>query len=453
MEARRLHQRYRCSAPLFVEVRGKTYPVIPQDIAIGGCYSSSPPQWELHGLPDRVRIPVSGNRQIETSDVEFKERIQSPPPYKRNNSGFVLKWRLNEADGLALEEHIRAKSAESSISDKTAYVIEEQRMLVGQIDSIEQSKRHRTQLLYTLIIAYLAYLVAPFKVLPNITSQAAAFYALGGVWVALALLVHSDRHLHFLGVAFRQKAYLLCAINANRGYVFASDPHFFNNTIMPIGIGYPRSRAWSYSTDSRLRRVETLTSQIRSSWYPTLHILFLQLVFLAGLFHFAGMLLRTIYVPSGITADVGGHAHPELFSMPHFVWAIVAFQVVAVIWIQFVGNTCVHYHRALWEAKRISVERPNPRATGEAFRNNRIAFALLFSLLTISAVYSSAGVHTLWTVKGTSMSESIAGPLISGMFSVWGALSSIGVFLIGKVIYTVTSIRAESKADRDATPC
>jgi hypothetical protein len=106
------------------------------------------------------------------------------------------------------------------------------------------------------------------------------------------------------------------------------------------------------------------------SGYPTLYVLFLQLLFVGGAMHFLGCAMRVVdgdtFVRSVTEATAAVQTGPNVFHQRYFLTAFVANLWFVLGWIQFSGNTCMHYHRATWEAKHIAVHRPNPRATGEA---------------------------------------------------------------------------------------
>ena len=134
---------------------------------------------------------------------------------------------------MRLDDCLRRTTREPSPDAKVSYIIAEQDGILREIQHLEDAKAKRIQFAFGLIAAYFAYAVAPLTLFHELGTELAAFYALGGFWGSIALLVHSNRFLHFLGDAHRQKGLLRKAFNAHRGYVLGRDRAYYEKTILP----------------------------------------------------------------------------------------------------------------------------------------------------------------------------------------------------------------------------
>jgi hypothetical protein len=357
-----------------------------------------------------------------------------------------IPWQAKEDDEPKLDAFFRNRAAPSPCPVKASYIVKELEETSKAISDLETAKHQRLQFLMALTIAYAGFLVAPYKVLANITPQAAVFYALAGVWLSVVCLAMSDRYLDFVGSALRQKATLFAAINSNRAYLFANDSHYYDRSVFPLGVAYDSSRAWSYSTEARQRSQELYPGRARSSLYPTLLVNFVQIGFVAGFYHCISILMQVADRQEIVQA--GGLAW---FRWGYYSAAFAIFFAIALLWIHFIGNTCLHYHQARWEAHRIRPQRPNPRATGEAWRKSKYNRWVVRPLVGIAWLGVSAPLFSIaaaaWAKKAL-----VNTPLSIYYLGNWLAATLVLLFLALKYLYVKASLECERDSDKRIIP-
>ncbi len=447
MPLKRRFDRYRTGSPIVVETDRGNFAVVPGDISAGGCFARSRPPWPSEAEIRSVSIPIDGGEEIQCVANLF-ERGSPRPRHQRFAAGFGLEWKLEPTSAKQLDAHLRSAGSGPSADLKVEYIISEQQSIISEVQEIERAKFKRTQFTLALIVAYLAYLVAPYTLLNQLNIELAVFYALGGFWASMAILVQSDRYLNFLGAVSRQKAVLRKAFNANRAYVLGRDPSYYGVTVLPVGLTYDRSRVWTSSKNPKVQSAEAYPGTAQySSFYPTLYVLFLQVMFLAGAVHFLGLVMRAIDGVSLASTTTG----PNLFDEKYFLHSFVANVWLVLAWIQFSGNTCIHFHRAVWEGKHIAVHRPNPRATGEALWMQHGAKPLRLFFLALFGGYAVVSLAK-WIP---------AARMGIGVFSHWSAwhllspgaaLFMVSLFFVTKLVYVQLSLLYERDSYWGAEP-
>ena len=471
MVTKRQYPRYRAIVPLeFLYDPPATRPptppppvdvqiLTPDDIGLGGCYFSSPPTWlRRNSVPQSVRIPVDSTyvsaeitNFVDTYDLDQPENEAKLP------TGLRVAWRVNPlADLSRLDTKLRATCSAPSTSDRLSFLTTEQRNFSTYLANIERSKFQRTTLLMTILVAYLGYLVAPYKLADGFAREAGAFYAIAGLWLSLVCLVHGNRYLHFLGTISRNKAFVLTAMNANRSYVFGNDPYYYTRTVFPLGPRYDAGRSWiSDRANGSTEQPESRFVSGQSSLYPSAFIALIQLLFLGGLFHFSSILARIFSNGppfSGPPGPAGSKSSLELFSSAYFISTCALLSFVAVGWIQLMGNRIIKYEQMVWEMRRIQPLRPNPRATGEAWRSKRFSGILrdaLKVLGTLSVVFPVVvlALFALVPKIGSYTDNPLLQMPLAGV-----AFGIVGLFAALKFVDGFMSLWTETRSDASKRP-
>jgi hypothetical protein len=468
MDPRRQHRRYNVDVPVEIQANGGRKVLIPDEIGLGSCYFRFRPPKGVGAASKTVQILL--DQPIAPKNVEYFDRKNVLPKYRNVLDGFGFKWDIERNDVARFEDKLQAND-EVKETGKIEFITREQDYLLRDIRHREESRLSRVRLLFVMILAYLAYLIAPYKFLPtHVNAEFAAFYALGGIWAAISLTVYTQRLVRFCGVSFRNKVMAYKAINLNRAYLFANDDAYYNHTIFPIGETYDESRVWSYSTNSDQNRNEKYPSEVPKSGYPPMYFFFLEGLFVGGLIHFIGMLVRAFSGSSFMldeqvvslslsnlilrifpTASIltSGHISSlDLFSKEYFQISFIGSIGIIVLWIQLAGNQCLRYHRLVWEAKRIKIERPNPRYTGRALWSYKPLKYFFRAVPWMLAVYALS--CSLYFVPAIRASESV---FVGHWFSVWGTCLAAGLFFLIKIAYVYTSIYFEKRTyDNEAVP-
>src|SRR5262249_34110475 len=111
------------------------------------------------------------------------------------------------------------------------------------------------------------------------------------------------------------------------------------------------------------------------------------------------------------------------------------------------GRGCAQYQRRVWEARRISSERPNPRFTGRGLPHQQpIMRHLSWIFVSLWVLYGSLAFVV--TIVGKHL------PLwVSEHVDNWMATTVILVLvLVGKIIYINMQIAAETEFHKHSSP-
>lgn len=456
MPSTRSTKRYSPAIPIRISWNGHSRVLVPSEISVNGCYF----RYEKpDDLSTSVVIEALADPPVKIEDAEFFARGAVGVRYQSKGDGFGFRWTLPAEDASRLQVALDGKALHPTQDAKVKFLAEEMKCIISKIGSLEDAKSRRFKTILLLIIAYMTFLGAPYKFLPGVSREFMGFYAVTGIWLSVAVIVYLNRFLGYIGSSYRRKALYYKALNQNRAYVFRGDRSYFDNSIFPIGINYDSSRAWSYSSDDRLRRIETYPAHVRHSGYPPLYFFFLELLFVGGFCHFLGIILRTIdggafvrlplpeeLVALGSTASVADSHAPvaDVFSGPYFRTAVTSSLLVILGWIQIAGNRCLSYHRAVWEAKRITVRRPNPRATGAALHERGYIWRAIAVVQIVLGVYALSCLP--FAFPGVRESEEL---FVKVWFSVPVLLLAVGIFFAAKILYIYSSLSVERDADKD----
>ncbi len=451
MSTRRRFPRFRSSIPISVTDHGAALPrfLVPENISAVGCYFSH----QLHNQPpprrvSSVTISLPNGKHLTCGNVDVVERVDPLDRTKKPSRGLALSWDLSPTDLHELDHYIRSCSIGPDTSDRVKFVRDEQTSLYNRLTQLETSRHGRWQLFMTVVLVYLGFLAAPARFDVPLNSPEAFFYGVAGIWGSLALLVMSDRLLEFLGSSTREHATIRNAIHTNRAYVMGNDVQFYDSTVLPLGVTYDPSRSWSYLREGRSRLAETYPHTFRSSLYPTLYIMLLQVLFLGGIYHFIAMLvnIRSTELPTHTNGPI---PRIDVFQ-PTVTYAVfVAGNALTLLWFQLAGNCCLHYHQALWESRRISPERPNPRVTGNAFRRRlegRIVTGAMYAFAFARMLMLAIAVFESW-YTGKAIQQLTVVTQLHGL-----AWFIVLAFFAVKIYETMRSLRCESVADESALP-
>lgn len=318
----------------------------------------------------------------------------------------------------------------TNTDEKIKYIIEEQRLLVESINFLESGKRSGYRFLFLLVGAYFAYLSAPYKFLPVSSTEMAVVYAIVGIWASAMIFHHSDRFLHFLGIKVRRKTFFYRAISANRAWIFKDDMGYAGITVFPPRINFEEPRV----RNLRERFAETIDYNAST----TLFIFFLQALFTFGATYFISIFLRALE-----QKDFIANGQLVLFDAGYFKRTLVAFNFLIIGWIQFSGNECSHFQRMIWEARRITAERPNPQCLGKAFGESQpVLYKTFIVLMWVVFLYSLLGLLTL--IPSFRNSGNL---LMVHVLDLWVTFLVAAIFFAGKILFGIAQITAESRAD------
>lgn len=354
---RRGDRRFRAYVPLRIYGQGGVQTLVPRDISISSCYFDFENQTFVSDGLYNLEIAFAGDAEtIKITDARVFRRDSLP--------GFGFKWQLAPADSARLFSFLLRQSNEPSTHSKVLYIVNEQKCLFQAFRDIADQKQKGYKFLFGLIAAYFIYLAAPLHFFEIKSVEQATFYALGGVWASLILLFHCFRFLNWLGISVRRKAFLVHAMAGNRAWVFVNDGSYYSKSIFPMGARYDDARVWGQQKEPTKHELFPLAINYRGS--TTIFHLFVQAIFAAGLILFLSIIIRVI-VEKGESV-VGGF---RLFDSHFFALGYSGFCIFLLLWIQNCTNGCAQYQRRVWEARRISASRPNPRFTGKGLKREQ----------------------------------------------------------------------------------
>lgn len=225
--------------------------------------------------------------------------------------------------------------------------------------------------------------------------------------------------------------------------MFSNDGSYYGKSLFPMGATYDDSRSWGKNKDDKM---EKFASNISYRSSTTIFHFLVQALFAFGMILFLSVILRAVLEKEELLT--GGF---RLFDANYFWRTYSGGCMLLLIWIQNCANGCQHYKRRVWEARRISAGRPNPRFTGAGLRQEQPDFYRIARLLGYCA----------WGFGFAALAFMLFGHRIFGNHAQWAyeylnhwlpATIFLGLFLFGKILYTSMQIKAETNQDRLSRP-
>jgi hypothetical protein len=438
---KRREPRFRAYVPVVIYSGQVPQVLVPHDISTSGCYFDVPPQ--IGKGKYHIQILVNGTAPIDISDAEFGQHEPAPPI-----SGFYLKWTLDADNTAKLFQFLKDQSNQPSTDAKVAFLTNEQGNLVQAMREIGEQKQKGYRFLFVLVAAYFGYLAAPLHFTFKTVEQA-AFYASGGVWASVVLLHHSVRFLSWLGRSVRRNAFLGKAVAANRSWVLDNDGSYYAMSLFPSGTMYDDARSWTWINDknaprlrneSAVKRMESFPFNVEYNWSTTFFHFLVQALFVFGAMQFLSIIERTFRDPLTLVGN-----DFRLFDGRSFSDVYSTFSIVVFAWILICGNACTRYQQRVWEARRISFDRPNPRFTRKAFREHQTATYVVLNILMYVVGICLLSVRMLIYVVGLPSLPRWAFSHIN-----WTVTGVLALFLVGKIVYGIEQMNAEKNANREA---
>ncbi len=429
---KRKELRFRAYVPILVRSGQNAQVLVPHDVSTSACYFDFPPS--LAPGTYSVEIALNGTTPIEIAKARY---FTHPPPTSGQKTegppGFGLRWNLTGNDAARLFGLLQAQSSQPSTDSKVAYLASEQSSLIQAIRGIGEQKQKGYRFLFTLVAAYFAYLSAPLHFTFRTVEQA-AFYAAGGLWGSVILVHYSARFLDWLGRSVRRSAFLVKALAANRSWIFDNDGSYYAKSLFPSGTTYDDARAWTWMRDenSDLTDIERFPYRIEYNWSTTFFHFLVQALFAFGALQFLSIILRALRDPTSLFG-----ADFRLFDGRSFSDVYSTFAIILLIWIQVCGNGCSHYQQCIWEARRISIDRPNPKFTGKAFREQHPALNGLFKVVMYLAWLYLLFARLVISILGATS------PRWAFSHINWSITAVLVLYFVGKILYSKVQIEAE----------
>jgi len=421
-KTRRIQPRFRAQIPLLCESKGVVHTIIPKNISTSGCYFDfNKPEFLSDGTYD-IKIPLDGTTVISVKAAQVRAR--SP-------HGFGFVWNLDVDDEVKLLHFLQEKSERPSSHAKVLFLLNEQRSYFQSYRDIAEQKQKGYRFLFGLIAAYCVYLSAPFHFLHIESSEQLAFYGVGGFWASVILIFHCLRFLHWLGISTRRKALLVHAMSANRAWVFENDSSYYSKSIFPLGSRYDDARAWTPIESFGKEELFPLSINYRGS--TTLFHFLVQAFFAFGMILFISIVARSL-LDKGL---VFGSSF-RFFDTKYFLATYSGASILLLGWIHACGRACGQYQRRVWEALRITSERPNPRFTGRGLKKqDRLIYKASKILVGVWVAY---GAMSLIVVVAHNHLPSWV-PEHMGWITTTIALTAL---LVGKIGYIKLQLNAET---------
>ncbi len=426
VDSKRKYPRFSSPVPIALKQDGEEERVVlPRDISLGGCYFESV-------------VDVKVNKKILSLKVLTNENIsvKNPRiiPHCNGDEGCAVSWEIDGKHAAQFDQHLREKCGSIGDAEKIEYIKAEQSYLTQAIQSGEEAKEKRMRSVYLLVVAYLALAIVPMRLdASQITREFLSFYSIAGLWGSVGILVYLMRHLRFLGNHYRRKSMYYKALNLNRAYVFDGDYKFYEGTVFPMGVHYAANR------QGPLPPQQTQGAERHFLWYPSFYMIFIQALFVAGMLHFLGMILRALDT-SGFTAG-GILREGGLFSVKYFRIAATSFLIVVIGWLQMSCTHCMFYSRKVWEARRMDVTLPDPRCprlceTLPAIAKRYRYFGFLLAILAAAQIF-----YVFPIVRDEYQYVS---SVLVWWFHPFTAIVLAVLFFVMKIFYTKDSIRNAS---------
>lgn len=439
----RAARRYRASLPIELRNGTNVGAFCTYAISASGCIvCGDRPNWLPNKCSVRILRPIGEAIEIPDAVVQ----IRGTPGLEELH----LVWELAPATTRDLVEYLRNVDVEPSADAKAGFLQSENQLIHAEVLHLENHRRLGYQFLFLLIGAYFAYTVAPFKLFERsvMTVEMMAFYAIAGLWASIIILFQCNRFLGFLAASLRRRAHLYKALACNRGWLFAHDPHYFAKSIMPLGARFDDKRAWRmpYADESE-KHAQWITYNAASIYFHA----FLQAVFVLGCLYYLSLMLR-VYDLRIVGNEQFVKGTPDdtldLFKMNDFRWATVCFVVVPIGWLQLMTNKAAGYHKRIWEARRITETRPNPRFVDAAFAQDHPTMHRLLergATLALAAV-SVAGAAFLYAPLRNAPYEHLQAVCLAAIivFAV--------MFLTVKIAHSRAVFEAAGRTDKEIKP-
>jgi len=431
---RRIQPRFRAQIPLLCESRGEVHTLIPKNISTSGCFFDfSRPEFLSDGTYN-VKIPLDTDFVIEVKEAKLS---------LRRPHGFRFEWQLPAQDEARLLAYLQLKNERISTHAKVLFLVNEQKAFFQGFRDIAEQKQKGYRFLFGLIAAYCVYLSAPFHIFEIKSAEQLGFYGIGGFWASVILIYHCLRFLHWLGINVRRKALFVHAMAANRAWVFENDPSYYGKSVLPMGSRYDDARAWSPQSSLGLEELFPLSIGYRGS--TTIFHFMVQSFFAFGMILLLSVFARSILDKS---LDESAFAHGfRIFDARYFLATYSAASILLLGWVHSCGRAFAQYQRRVWEARRISSERPNPRFTGRGLIKEQ---PLIHKL--------SVGFVVVWVTYGVlaffvALFASRLPTWIPEHLNSWITTTSILVFvLVGKIIYIKIQLKAETDLHKESLP-
>jgi hypothetical protein len=431
-------RRYQANLPIELKVGNRTGTFCTNLISASGCVvCGEPPDWVADVCA--VRLPLPRQKTLELPVVRAT---------RSERGDLHLAWELSADQAAMLTRLLRSIEVEPSADAKTHFLTRENELIHSEILHLDVERRRGNQFLMVLVAAYFAFTIAPYRVFESISVEMLAVYAIAGMWASVMSLLHCTRFLDFLGLSVRKRAHLYKALAGNRGWVFAHDPAYHAKGLMPLGSRYDDALAWRTSfSDNRERFAQWIKYQKSTIG----HMVLLQSLFVAGCLYFASMAMRAydLGISGGsvmVPTPKGGPL--DLFDRQEFGLALAAFCLVPLGWMHLLGNKVLSFQKRVWEARRISSIRPNPRFLDGAFKDQQVELYKLF--------HAAPWALLIYGIVALPLASSLVRARVPGLASfVYHPISLALVaaaLVIIKVVYIRATLRAASKADRDSQP-
>lgn len=321
--------------------------------------------------------------------------------------------------------------------DHITFLAAEQAAYLAAIPALEDGKRKNLQLLFLLSAAFLAFIGAPYQIDRPISSEKVVFYTFCGLALCATLIFHSLRMLDGLGRAVRRRAFLYQAICTNRAWVMRNHPEFFVMTVFPRGSYYEEEKTVKHKSEGR--SPESPPNRFVYNLSTTTFVALIQLVFVLGAVYFVSLLI-TATQTTGETFPQNQIGGLNLLQVSRVEQAFFYFYAPIMLWVQFVCNACAHYQQAVWEAKRLCAERPNPVFRTPPGRIKAVGQWTVAAFLSFGVIVTLAALAGPWAEVETTWRA----PVVSGF---WAATMLIAFFAT-KIVYAEFQIRSVSQLER-----
>jgi hypothetical protein len=187
------------------------------------------------------------------------------------------------------------------------------------------------------------------------------------------------------------------------------------------------------------RDMERLPFKLDYNWSTTVFHFFVQALFAFGALQFLSIIERARRDPTSL---FGGDF--RLFDGKSFGDVYSTFAIILLVWIQVCANGCAHYQQHIWEARRVSVDRPNPRFRGTAIRAQYPILYGIFQAGMVLAWLVILSARLVIFLLGSSLPQWVPRHIN------WTVTVVLMLYLVGKILYGTIQIEAEKSANKNA---
>jgi|CXWL01.1.fsa_nt_gi hypothetical protein len=258
-------------------------------------------------------------------------------------------------------------------------------LLEARYKTLKERDQANWERVVKLFVLLLIYTSAPFALEDFQTggSILVRLWCMGGAFVTIIISLMCDRDFRAYGLHLKERIYCLTQLSILRGLAAGVWPDYKASTLLPMWELYRKGDRSGFPEYIEPRQILSASRAFKMiTAFPLLYCIFFCLVFL-----FPGVLFRSAQsAASALTLET-------LCRGPFFCSGLI------FLWIHVSSRRCMNVQKAVFEARRVSVERPWPlfpvegEVNASLPKHHRARGRLLtFAIATLSVLNLALGI-------------------------------------------------------------